>query len=300
MQAIGKALLSKKKMRCFLAALLLLFVACKDKHSKTVTTDKPVVTDTVPKVPIDSVDMYETDCYDSFFASGEKLKDTAAITVSPAGYPTMKLKKYITDVLMEGYVNICFKDMDNDGKKEMVIFNYTGGMHCCDEFYVYEETAPGKYVQKVKLFAGTTCVNTNNEFTFSVYELLGYFYTCYACLYVDSAKGLIDPLPVVYKYQKGKLVLAGDTAAINQSALKNLELLKQVKMNPLKEDWDDSGVRKMYALNFATWHLTHGNNYTITKALFDQYYTAKDKNKVWKELKESLEVMEEENTFIEK
>jgi hypothetical protein len=281
-------------MRSALFVLLVLLFSCDQSGN---TNSSLITSQTTDTLPADSADSYEYDCYDSFMAAAEKISDSAGLQVEVNGQDPVSFDSLVKGDFLYGHTNAGFRDLDGDGKKELLIFTYTGGMHCCDEIYILEEAKQGHYIQKAKFFAGNTCVNLKNEFSYNVYEMLGYFLSCYACLYEDSAKGLVAPPPVVYHYQKGQLVLAGDTNRVREAVFKNLNLLKDVPMNTMTEEWDDSGVRKMYALNFATMHLLYRCDLQQTKLLFEQYYTFKDKTPVWKELKQHLQALEEQTTF---
>jgi hypothetical protein len=50
-------------------------------------------------------------------------------------------------------------------------------------------------------------------------------------------------------------------------------------------------------MNIAVWHYNHGENWTLTKELFDKYYKFKDAARVWKEFRNTLQAMERENDF---
>src|SRR5260221_1291860 len=77
-------------------------------------------------------------------------------------------------------------DLDNDRKKELIISDFTGGAHCCDEFFIFKNIAPNKYQYVARTFAGNVCVTNKNEFLYDFYELVGYFFTCYAFAYEDT------------------------------------------------------------------------------------------------------------------
>jgi hypothetical protein len=274
---------------CYLICLL----SCQSQQTGKLVAIPGFVTDTLA---IDSVDSYEGDCYDSFYASMEKIKDTSSYSIL-SGSETIPLLRFIKEELMEHYVHLGFKDLDGDGKKELILLNYTGGMHCCDEIYIYEQITANRYQQRVKLFAGNTCVSKDNIFSYGLYEQLGYFYSCYACLYEDSAKGLLAPPPLTFKYNAGKLVLTNDTASMNRIVIKNVTFLAALTLNPMKEDWEETGVRKMYALQIATWYFINGRDEQKTKRLFNQFYQATDRKKVWEELLEHIKTIETESTF---
>lgn len=193
------------------------------------------------------------------------------------------------------------KDMDGDGIKELVLFNFTGGAHCCDELYVFKYVSPRKYRYAVKTFAGDVNITPQNEIMYHFYEQYGYFFTCFACQYEDTTD--TAPIPVrsiLLRYDKGKLkVIPGDTElknTINDNLGKLREQPYQEVVNTEDINFDD-GLRKEFALNLAVYYFSFGKNINNTKALFDKYYTFPDAKEVWKEFREILKGIESDNDF---
>lgn len=229
----------------------------------------------------------ERNCFNWFFKTATPVKDSNSLFVAFPGFPRLSLKQMIRDELFNN-VRVGLQDLDSDGSHELVIYNYSGGAHCCDEFFVLAPDATGTYNVQTKLFGGNTCISRNYEFSYNLYEGLGYFFACYACLYTDSAKGLILPPPIQYRYEKGRFLLTGDTAAIAAAAFKNLDLLKSAPYQSLENKVDD-GVRKMFAINLATLHFLQDGNWDVTRKLFDKYYGyKKDAEEVWQEFRKTL------------
>ncbi|HMO33189.1 MAG TPA: hypothetical protein PKE63_07750 [Lacibacter sp.] len=264
-----------------LPLLLLLLPGCGPEGPAAINRADTTATDSLI-VPAD--DSLEVTCYDAFFRDAEKVGDSNSVYVRLPGMKRMSLRHLLQEELL-GHAQVGLRDLDGDGSREMVLFNYTGGAHCCDEFYVLTPDAQGTYLVRTKLFGGNSCINDQLEFSFDLYEGLGYFYTCYACLYTDTARGLMMPPPLQYRYEKGRFVQCGDSTATAAAALKNLELLQTVQMEKFSNNLDD-GVRKMFAINLATLHFLRGSNWKSTRALFDQYYVyKKDAEEVWKEFR---------------
>jgi hypothetical protein len=255
---------------------------------------KPALADTSIAGPRDEEEddpFDERNCFNWFFKAAQPVKDSNSLFVAFPGFPRMSLKQMVRDELFSN-VRVGLHDLDKDGIDELVVYNYTGGMHCCDEFFVLAPDATGTYNLQTKLFGGHSCITNNYEFTYDLYEGFGYFYSCYACLYTDTAKGLLTPPPIHYRYQKGRFVLSGDTAATAAAAIKNLQLLKAVLPQKFKDNSDDGG-RKMFAISLATLHFLNNGNWEITRKFFDTYYVyKKDAAVVWQEFRKILSDIE--------
>jgi len=109
--------------------LLLLFVASR----LTVFAQEPADTSVVP----------ETDPTILFFQQGEKVNDPAKTLLVTKARKTVALEKF-TETELSDYADHVLADMDDDGKKELLLYDFTGGAHCCDEVYIFRNTAPGK------------------------------------------------------------------------------------------------------------------------------------------------------------
>lgn len=269
--------------------------ACNDaSHTKEKSTS-----DSTASVAVADTSDTESDtrCYEDFFMAGETVQNFAQITLVLSGNVEKKLSDFIREELLEQSVKTCLKDLDGDSKKELVIFNYTGGAHCCDEFYVFAEQKPRYYRMQVKLMAGNTCAEPQtNEFTYGFYEHFGYFFTCFACAYTDSARGISLPPDLRLKYKGGKMFIVSDTAALNREVLRQLSDMKTITPSALQQDGDD-GFRKTFALHLATWHYCNGRDTRRTKKVFDMYYPFSDAAAVWKEFRTTLADIESSNVF---
>ncbi|MBK7562360.1 MAG: hypothetical protein IPI68_12880 [Chitinophagaceae bacterium] len=158
-------------------------------------------------------------------------------------------------------------DLDKDGKKELVVMNYTGGAHCCDEFYFFKNIGPDKYQYVAKTFAGDVCVSDSNEFSYSFYQQLGYFFTCFACAYVDTSDGApVEVRGIILKYQKGKLTVVPGDQELRSIINDNLgKLGEQPYEKPDTAFGQDNGLRKEFAMNLAVFHFSFGRNILETQ-----------------------------------
>ena len=190
-------------------------------------------------------------------------------------------------------------DLDNDGKKELVIYNYSGGAHCCDQFFFFKNIEPNKYQLTAKTFAGNVCINGNNEILFSFYEQFGYFFTFYACAYENTSD--VAPQPVAeikLRYNNGKLSVIPGNRELKSMINDNLGKLGEQPYQKLESDIDqDNGLRKEVAFNLAAFYYSFGKNVIATKKLFDRYYKFPDAKKVWTEFFKILNQIKRDNSF---
>ena len=81
-------------------------------------------------------------CYDNFFKQSEKVTSPEKIRLVLKNGKTVSLTSFVggndTNNVMGIQSQFGLADLDKDGKKELVVFNYTGGAHCCDEFYFFK------------------------------------------------------------------------------------------------------------------------------------------------------------------
>lgn len=275
-------------MRVVLLFFLVVTFACKQQSSSNKTAAANTVdTSSLPSSENASDPLDQRNCFAWFFKEAPVVEDSNSLFVALPGFPRISLKQMIRDELFNN-VRVVLQDLDSNGSNELVIYNYSGGAHCCDEFFVLAPDATGTYSIQTKLFGGNTCISRNYEFSYNLYEGLGYFYACYACIYTDSAKGLMLPPPIQYRYESGRFLLSGDTAATAAAALKNLNLLRKVPIKQLQNN-EDGGLRKMIAINLATLHFLRNSNWDATRALFDRFYVNKnDANEVWQQFRKTL------------
>ncbi len=260
----------------------------------------------------DSVVEKEYDCTANFFSRTEKIENPAKLLLVTKTQKTMKLSAFLSSIHPGGVaVNAPSRaelssmqayglvDLDGDTKKELVIMNHTGGAHCCDEFYFFKNTGINKYQYAAKTFAGDVCVSNNNVFAFNFYQQLGYFFTCFACAYVDTTDGApVEVRGILLKYQKGKLVIIPGDAELRSIINDNLGKLGEQPYQKLEEvSAQDDGLRKEFAMNLAVFYYSFGKNIAETQKLFSKYYKFPDAAKVWTEFQKQLQAIRKGNDF---
>lgn len=201
-----------------------------------------------------------------------------------------------TDML---YTEHALADLDNDGKKELVINNNTGGAHCCDGIYIYKNAGINKYQEVVRLYAGNTIITEKNEFLYGLHENFGYFFTCYACAYSDTSdEAPIDVSRLTLRYKNGKMVVVQTDNEFKSIINDNLgKLGEQPYQKPGDDPIVDDGLRKEFALNLAAYYFTFGKNITATQQLFNKYYKYPDAKKVWAAFSKQLLSLRTKNDF---
>jgi hypothetical protein len=136
-----------------------------------------------------------------------------------------------------------------------------------------------------------------NIFSFSFTESLGYFFSCYSCVYRDSTDQYRLIREIELRFHNGQFVVVPYNADIEKQLQTNLALLKEHGYVELDAGLMDNGWRKEYAMNLAVWHFNHGKNWDATKKLFNQYYTFKDADKIWREFYNVINEAGKENSF---
>jgi hypothetical protein len=256
-----------------------------------------ITEDTTVHYQRDSVIEVEADCITSFFQRTEWV-DPVKINLITRDGKTVSMARFLGKA--EGsFAQFGLIDMDSDGKKELVISNYTGGAHCCDEFYFFIRVASNKYKFSAKLFAGNTCALENNDLLFDFYEQFGYFFTCYACEFEDSTDTGPDKLHhITLRYKKGKLVIVPPDAELKSLINDNLAKLGEQPYEKLVDEIaQDNGLRKEFAINLAVYYFSFGKNIAATQALFNKYYKYPDGKKVWASFVKNLNYVKRDNTF---
>jgi hypothetical protein len=236
-----------------------------------------------------------------FVETAEKVADPLKVLLVTETGRTVSLASMLATLTNKELVSPvhCLVDLDNDGKKELLIECFTGGAHCCDELSFYRWIAPNKYQYTGVMFAGRTVITPEKTFIHSFTEQLGYFYTCYACGYIDTSDAApIDTREIGIRYRKGKLIpVPGDKelrSVINDNLGKLGEKISE-------EQWDgqgqDEGARKAFAMNLAVFYYSFGKNIPETKKLFTKYYRYKDAAKVWLQFSKALNYIKSRNSF---
>ena len=239
------------------------------------------------------------DCFENFFAKAEKIPSPEKTFIITKAGKTVSVTAFLKKEDMSQESQYGLADLDKDGKKELVIYNYSGGAHCCDQFFFFKNIAPQKFQLAATTFAGNVCINGNNEIVFSFYELFGYFFTCYACAYENTSD--VAPQPVAeikLRYNKGKLSVTPGDRELRSKVYDNLGKLGEQPYQKLATEIDqDNGLRKEVAFNLATYYFSFGKNITETRKLFDKYYKFPDAKKVWAEFFRILNFMKKDNSF---
>jgi hypothetical protein len=62
------------------------------------------------------------------------------MVVTKAG-KTMTLPSFLK-LQSYAFIETVLADLDNDGKKNLSVNDFTGGAHCCDEFYIFKNIVP--------------------------------------------------------------------------------------------------------------------------------------------------------------
>lgn len=245
----------------------------------------------------DSVIESETDPTVLFFQQNEKAASPAAVRLVTKTNKIVNLPAFLRNTGI--YADHVLADLDKDGKKELLISNYTGGAHCCDEIYIFKNIAPNRYQQGVKFFAGNTMITKNKEFVYNFYEQFGYFFTCYACAWTDTT----DEAPVqlhniVLKYNKGKVTVVPGDKELRSTIMDNLGKLCELPYENLPDASSfDNGQRKELAINLAVFYYSFGKNIPETQKLFNKYYKYPDAKKVWTAFVKQLQYMKKDNDF---
>lgn len=233
-----------------------------------------------------------------FFQTGEKIANPAKTLLVTKTNKTISLSSLLKAKEMT-YPEHTLADLDNDGKKELVISNFTGGAHCCDEIYIYKNIAPNKFHYVVKMFGGHTIVTPKRTFKFSFDESFGYFFTCYGCGYADTSDAAPIPLrSVTLRYSKGKIAIVPGDKELRSTINDNLEKLAELPFEKLDAELAmDDGLRKEFAMNLAVFYYSFGRNISETKMMFNKYYRYPDAAKVWTAFSKNLLYIKKDSDF---
>jgi hypothetical protein len=241
----------------------------------------------------------DADCYTNFFQRGEMIKTPGSFMVLGKTGKVSSLKTFLNAYDIEKGNEYMLIDLDKDGKKELVIHNYTGGAHCCDEFYFLKYVSPNRYQLTSKLFAGDVCVDESNVFEYNFHQQLGYFFTCFACSYEDSTDAAPVPVSSVeIKYNKGKLVVVPGTKELRSTINDNLAKLGELPYQAVDPELgQDGGQRKAIAMNIVVFYYSFGKNLVETQKLFNKYYKHPDAKKVWAELLKQFQYISKDSSI---
>ena len=254
--------------------------------------------DTTVRFARDSAIIPETDATTLFFQTNERIANPDKIILITKAKRTISLANLLKDQDMN-YADHTLSDLDNDGQKELLISNFTGGAHCCDEIYIYKKIAANKYQYAAKLFAGNTVISTEKDFTYNFNEQLGYFFTCFACSYSDTSdEAPVDVNSIKLKYSKGKMLIVPGDKELKSMINDNLAKLGEQPYEKLEDDLaQDNGLRKAVALNLIVYYYSFGKNLPETQKLFNKYYKHPDSKKVWAAFLKQLQYIPKESSL---
>lgn len=223
-----------------------------------------------------------------FFQENEKVKFPSKTILTTKTKQRTDLMGYLQKLGL--YADHALADLDNDGKKELLIYNYTGGAHCCDEIYIYKNIAPDRYQHVTRLFAGNTTINDSNRLRYDFHEQFGYFFTCFACEYDISAdEAPIRTRRITLTYKKGVMSIVRGDQDLRSRINDNLAKFGEMPYEELNaESKQDNGQRKEFALNLAVFYYSFGKNLAETQRLFNKYYKFPDAKNVWAEFVKTL------------
>lgn len=195
------------------------------------------------------------------------------------------------------YPDHVLADLDDDGKKELILSRFTGGAHCCDEILVFRNTGPGRYQHAARLFGGHTIINDKKQFVFTFYEHYGYFFSCYACGLSDTSDTApIDVKAITLRYKGGKMIAVPGDPELKSVINDNLGKLSEMPYEKLDPELSmDNGLRKEFAMNLAVYFFSFGKNLAGTKELFNRYYKFPDAVTVWNAFSKQLREMRSES-----
>jgi len=241
---------------------------------------------------------YTADCFTNFFKRAKKVTSLNKTILIAKNGKTTSLSSFIkTETTRD--VQYGLIDLDKDGKMELVIYDYSGGAHCCDVFNIYKYISPDKYQFAGKTFAGNVCVTDDNEFVYDFNEPYGYFFTCYGCSYEVEIDNALNPVHNIFlKFNKGKLSVVPGDDELKDQINNYLEKLSGKPYEKLNTDMEhDSGLRKEFAFHLAVYYFSFGRNLPRTKILFDKYYKFPDAKMVWSKFVNILSEIKLDNDF---
>lgn len=278
--------------------LVVITTGCKYKADKQADDNVDDSTQIVKDSVVNREDLAFENCYENFFTELPKFKDSNSAFLLLKNGKKLTLTQFFRNEYMSPVSQYGRKDLDGDGIMELIIYNNTGGAHCCDEYYIFKQNNNDVFDFGAHIVSGQACIDAKtNIFTYSFSETLGYFFACYACGFQDSSGAFKIMREMRLQYRDSKLEIIPYDSTEEKQNLRNLDILQRHGFEKV-EGLMDNGWRKEFAMNFAVWHYNHGKNWKSTKKLFDKYYNFKDAVKVWNEFYNILRDTEKENSFM--
>ena len=225
-----------------------------------------------------------------FFQQAEKPADLSKTMVITKAGKTVSLATLIKPMWNP---DLALTDLDNDEKKELLVYQYTneksGVFNAAnDEIGFYKNTGNKKYQYAGKLSGGHSSITSSKEFIFSLDYYFDKFLNCSNCNFSDTSDDAPIPLhTVTVKYVKGKLTVVKGDQELRSMISDNLGKLgeRAVPVDP------GDGIRKEIAMNLAVYYYSFGKNLVATKTLFSKYYKQPDAKKIWIAFTKQLQVI---------
>ena len=232
-----------------------------------------------------------------FFQHGEKAASPARVSLVTKAGKTLSLAAFLKSLGPNS--DHVLADLDNDGKNELLVYDFTGGPHCCDRINIFRNIAPNKYRHVANLFAGNTTITPTREFIYDFYEQFGYFFTCFTCAYPDTTdEGPVPTSNIVLKYNTGKMQGVPPEKELRSIINDNLGKLGEQPYEKLDSASSfDNGLRKEFALNLAVYYYSYGRNMIEIQKLFNKYYKFPDAKKVWAAFVQNMLSLRKQNDF---
>ncbi len=108
---------------------------------------------------------------------------------------------------------------------------------------------------------------------------------------------------LTYTYKNNHFVLKNNHQKLTKDILFNLKWMRKNSscdtvtiQGDYKNIGDDDGFRRVFSYEIISYYLM-SKDWPKTKKLFYTYYPCADKNRVWKELKETIKSLMKNNTF---
>ncbi len=239
------------------------------------------------------------ECISDFFENCDKVSSLGKTKLINKAGKLMTMTAFLTANKL-GYESVHgLYDLDNDGKNELLIYNFTGGAHCCDEYFIFKNVGTDRYQYSVRLFGGDACVLEDNSIIYHFYQQFGYFFTCFACAYTDTSDAAPVPINNIrLRYSKGKpSVIPGDKE-LRSMINDNLAKLGEQPYEVLEDNTaQDNGLRKEFAMNLVVFYYSFGRNQLETQKLFNKFYKFPDAKKVWAEFIKHLQSIRKQSDF---
>ncbi len=264
-------------------AALAIFIYFKYNEQKSIKQSQLAIGDTTTKAL--TTNLVDT-ASNSFFS----IKDLVLILNNGS---QMKFSDFpSSDYLRENkdWKKFSFTDIDNDDIPELTINFFTGGAHCCFEYFIFKQISKNTFKQIFTFEGGEGALTIDgSEIKINFFEQIGYFFTCYACGISDSLPHKYFSPQITLNYSKDKFTLAPTDDYLNKTIIEDLEYLKN-RTVPIMDTTDnmDDGTRRAFAERIITYFFNNHENLYATKILFQTYYFGEDRTMIWDNIEKQI------------